>query len=57
LTQEVRERRLQAFVFRQSGGVNENRINGMLDLCEKVDDLASQHLNCALRRVVSAFLR
>jgi hypothetical protein len=36
--------------------VNEDRINGVLYLCEKVDYLASQHLSRALRRVVSAFL-
>jgi len=35
--------------------VNEERINGVFDLCEKVDHLASQHLSRALRPVVPIF--
>jgi hypothetical protein len=36
--------------------VSDDPINGVLDLREKVDHLASQHLGRALRCVVRAFL-
>jgi hypothetical protein len=36
--------------------VSNDPIDGVLNLREKVDHLASQHLSRALRRVVRAFL-
>lgn len=50
LTHEMRKRPPKGRVFGQGGGVDENRTNGALDLCEMVQYLASKHQCAALSR-------